>query len=401
VTLTSHVYRHETAAAARPANLAEAARAVPPWRSVAWRFRRGLARPVAAVVSALAVVLVSASPARADTIRDREWWLDALNVAQAQRITKGAGVTVAVVDSGVNAGHPDLKGAVLAGRDTVDGKDGRSDTDGHGTAMAGIIAARGRGGSGILGIAPEAKILPVRPSNDTTFAAEGIRWAAAHGAKVINLSFAIGQSDNLRAAIRDAAAADVVLVGAAGNTGDRGNAAEYPVSYPEVLGVGAVDRKGKVLPFSQHGPQVDIVAPGIDMPTASLGDNYRTGWGTSNAAAVVSGAAALIRARHPDLTAAQVVEILTATATDKGDKGRDDYYGSGELNLVAALTAPPQQPSAAVPRVTDAQAAGTGPASGGDSGGGIPPLAIVAAGFVLLAGAVLVVIVAVRRSGAG
>ena len=361
----------------------------------------GPARPVAAVVAALAVVLVSASPARADTIRDREWWLDALNVAQAQRITKGAGVTVAVVDSGVNAGHPDLKGAVLAGRDTVDGKDGRSDTDGHGTAMAGIIAARGRGGSGILGIAPEAKILPVRPSNDTTFAAEGIRWAAARGAKVINLSFAIGDSDNLHAAIREAAAADVVLVGAAGNSGDRGNYAEYPVSYPEVLGVGAVDRKGKVLPFSQHGPQVDIVAPGIDMPTAGLGDNYRTGWGTSNAAAVVSGAAALIRARHPDLTAAQVVELLTATATDKGDKGRDDYYGSGELNLVAALTAPPPQPSAAAPRVTDAQAAGAGPASGGDSGSGIPPLAIVAAGFVLLAGAVLVVIVAVRRSGAG
>jgi type VII secretion-associated serine protease mycosin len=368
---------------------------------VAWRFRRGLARPVAAVVAALAVVLVSASPARADTIRDREWWLGALNVAQAQRITKGAGVTVAVVDSGVNAGHPDLKGAVLAGRDTVDGKDGRSDTDGHGTAMAGIIAARGRGGSGILGIAPEAKILPVRPSNDTTFAAEGIRWAAAHGAKVINMSFAIGDSDNLHAAIREAAAADVVLVGAAGNSGDKGNDAEYPVSYPEVLGVGAVDRKGKVLPFSQHGPQVDIVAPGVDMPTAGLGDNYRTGWGTSNAAAVVSGAAALVRARHPDLTAAQVVELLTATATDKGDKGRDDYYGSGELNLVAALTAPPPQPSAAAPRVTDAQAAGPGPISGGDSGGGIPPLAIVAAGFVLLAGAILVVIVAVRRSGAG
>jgi subtilisin family serine protease len=146
---------------------------------------------------------------------------------------------------------------------------------------------------------------------------------------------------------------------------------------------------------------VDIVAPGIDMPTAGVGDNYRTGWGTSNAAAVVSGAAALIRARHPDLTAAEVVGLLTATATDKGDKGRDDYYGSGELNLVAALTAPPPRPSAAAPRVTGAQAAAPGSASGGDSGGGIPPLAIVAAGFVLLAGTVLVVIVAVRRSGAG
>jgi type VII secretion-associated serine protease mycosin len=362
---------------------------------------RGVWRPAVAAIAAMVAVLVSAPPARADAIRDREWWLSTLKVAQAQRITKGAGITVAVVDSGVNARHPDLEGAVLAGRDTVDGKDGRSDSDGHGTAMAGIIAARGRGGSGVLGIAPEAKILPVRPSNDTTFAAEGIRWAAAHGAKVINLSFAIGKSDNLHAAVREAAEADVVLVGAAGNSGNKDNDAEYPVSYPEVLGVGAVDRKGKVLPFSQHGPQVDIVAPGIDMPTAGLDDKYRTGWGTSNAAAVVSGAAALIRARHPDLTAAQVVQLLTSTATDKGDKGRDDYYGSGELNLVAALTAPPPRPSAAAPRVTDAQAAVPASASGGGTGGGIRPLAIVAAGIVLLAGAVLVVILAVRRSSAG
>jgi type VII secretion-associated serine protease mycosin len=356
-------------------------------------------RPLAAAVAALVTVLAPASPARADSIREREWWLGTLNVAQAQRITKGAGVTVAVVDSGVNARHPDLKGTVLAGRDTVNGKDGRSDTDGHGTAMAGIIAARGRGGSGIVGIAPEAKILPVRPSNDTTFAAEGIRWAAAHGAKVINMSFAIGESDNLHAAIREAAAADVVLVGAAGNSGDKGNAAEYPVSYPEVLGVGAVDRKGKVLPFSQHGPQVDIVAPGVDMPTASVGDSYRTGWGTSNAAAVVSGAAALVRARHPELTAAQVVQLLTTTATDKGDKGRDDYYGNGVLNLVAALTASPPQPSA-TPRVTGGAAAAPGTVSTGDDGG-VPPLAVVAASFVLLAGAVIVAIVAIQRSRTG
>jgi type VII secretion-associated serine protease mycosin len=361
---------------------------------------RSLVRPVAAAFAALVIVLVSAVPARADSIRDDEWWLASLKVAQAQRITKGAGVTVAVVDSGVNAGHPDLRGAVLAGRDTVSGKDGRFDADGHGTAMAGLIAARGHGGSGVLGIAPAAKILPVRPSNDTTFAAEGIRWAAEHGAKVINMSFAIAGSDNLHAAVREAAAKDVVLIGAAGNTGDKGNATEYPVGYPEVLGVGAVDRKGKILPFSQHGPQVDLVAPGIDMPTAGLGDDYRTGFGTSNAAAIVSGAAALIRAEHPDLTAAQVVQILTATATDKGDKGRDDYYGSGELNLVKALTAPAPQPSAGAPQVTDAPVAAPAVPSDDNAGGGIPSSVIVVAGVALLAVAVIVVILAVRRSSA-
>jgi type VII secretion-associated serine protease mycosin len=360
---------------------------------------RSLFRPVVAAVAALVIVLLSAAPARADAIRDDEWWLATLKVAQAQRITKGAGVTVAVIDSGVNANHPDLRGAVLAGRDTVSGKAGRSDTDGHGTAMAGLIAARGRGGSGVLGVAPAAKILPVRPSNDTMYAAEGIRWAATHGAKVINMSFAIAGSENLHAAVREAAADDVVLIGAAGNSGDQGNAAEYPVSYPEVLGVGAADRKGKVLAFSQHGPQVDLVAPGVDMPTAGLGSDYRTGFGTSNAAAIVSGAAALIRAKHPDLTAAQVVQLLTSTATDKGDKGRDDYYGDGELNLVKALTAPAPRPSASAPQVTDAPAAAVVP-SDEDTGGGIPPLVIVVAGVALLAVAVLVVIVAVRRSSA-
>jgi type VII secretion-associated serine protease mycosin len=361
--------------------------------------RRSVLRPITAAVAAVIVVLVSAAPARADQIRDDEWWLTTLDVAQAQRISKGAGVTVAVVDSGVNAQHPDLRGAVLAGRNTVSGRDGRSDTDGHGTAMAGLIAARGRGGSGLLGIAPAAKILPVRPSNDTFYAAEGIRWAAAHGAKVINMSFAISGSDNLHAAVRAAAEADVVLIGAAGNTGDKGNAAEYPVSYPEVLGVGAIDRNGKILPFSQHGPQVDVVAPGIDMPTAGLGENYRTGYGTSNAAALVSGAAALIRAKHPDLTAAQVVQILTSTATDKGAKGRDDYYGSGEIDLVKALTAPAPAPSPSAPQVTDAPAAAPALPSD-DSGGGIPPLAIVAVGAILLAGAVLIAIIAARRSRA-
>ena len=360
----------------------------------------GRARVVPAV-AALVIVFGTPTPARADEVRDREWWLSTLKVAEAQHISKGAGVTVAVVDSGVNADHPDLKGAVLTGRDTVSGKDGQFDAEGHGTPMAGIIAARGRGRSGFLGIAPAAKILPVRPSDDTMFAAAGIRWAAAHGAKVMNLSFAIGPSDNLHAAIREAAAADVVLIGAVGNSGDRDNKAEYPVSYPEVLGVGAVDRTGKVLPVSQHGPQVDLVAPGKDMLLPVYGNKYLMGTGTSGSAAIVSGAAALIRARHPDLSAAQVVRLMTSTATDLGTAGRDDYYGSGELNLVAALTATPPRASPSPRSVAQAPAAATPvPASGDGPGGGVPPLLIVAVGVALLVVAALAGIVRVRRAGA-
>jgi type VII secretion-associated serine protease mycosin len=366
-----------------------------------------------AALTAVAVVFVGAAPAQADAVRDDQWYLSTLEVARAQRITKGAGVVVGVVDQGVSAGHRDLKGAVLAGRDTVAQRNNAHlDPDGHGTAMAGIIAARGRGGSGLLGIAPEAKILPVRPSNDTTFAAAGIRWAASHGAKVINVSFAIGGSENLQAAVQEAAAADVVLVGAVGNSGDEDNALEYPVGYPEVLGVGAVDRHGTVAAFSQHGPQVDLVAPGTDIPTLYPGDDYRTVRGTSDAAAIVSGAAALVRARFPDLSAAEVVQRLTSTAVDKGAEGRDDYYGNGQLDLMAALTAPgpaastapgpaastaPGPAASTVPAGTEAPVAASTPATD-DGGGGISPLALVAAGAALLTGAVVAIVFATRRS---
>jgi type VII secretion-associated serine protease mycosin len=373
-------------------------------RQRARRVRRSAWRQVPACVAALALVLASAGPARADATRDRQWYLEALKVAEAQRITKGAGVIVAVLDTGVEAGHPDLKGAVLPGINTVrEGAKGNADTEGHGTAMAGIIAARGRSGErGLIGIAPAAKILPIRPADDPIFAADGLRYAAANGAKVINMSFGIGSSDRLREAVQVALDADLVLVASAGNTGDTGDNVDnvdYPGGYPQVLTVGAIDRDGRVAKFSQHGPQVDIVAPGTGMYTAGLGDTYREGFGTSNAAAVVSGAAALIRARYPELTAAQVVERLTSTARDRGDPGRDDYYGHGELDLIGALTAPPPTASAA-PRLTDAPAA-VSVVSGGDEDRGIPPLVFVGIGLVLLVVALMAVMAAVRHSRRG
>ena len=358
-----------------------------------------LVRRVLVGAAAVALVLGTATPARADSVRDKQWYWGPLKVAQAQKISKGAGVIVALLDTGVDGTHPDLRGAVLPGRHVVQNTPaGNDDIEGHGTGMAGVIAGRGHGGgAGVLGIAPAAKIMPVQPINDSYFVAVGIRWAVQHGAKVINLAFVTHPSESLQAAVREAVAGDVVLVGSSGNNGDTGNELEYPGAYPEVLTVGAVDRKNKVAKFSNHGKQVDIVAPGVDIPGPAPYGKYVLGNGTSGATAIVSGAAALIRAKYPDLSAAEVVERLTSTAIDRGAKGRDDYYGIGQLDLLAALTTAQPRASSA-PAVTDAPAAIPGAAPADDSDGGLPPLLFVAAGLVLLVGALLVVILLIARS---
>jgi subtilisin family serine protease len=239
-------------------------------------------------------------------------------------------------------------------------------------------------------------VLPVSPAEDPLVASQAIEWAADHGAKVISMSFAIAGSESLAAAVKKAAANDIVLIAVAGNDGDTGSADRYPGAYPEVLAVGALDRTGAVAGFSTQGPQVGITAPGIDIPVAN--GHYSSGYGivrgTSPATAIVAGSAALVRAKYPRLSARAVVDRLTATAVDKGVPGRDDAYGYGELDLMAALTAkvetsPP--PSGAV--FTDVPAAQP---ETGDGGSGVPPLLIIGVGVVLLAA--VVVSVAIRRS---
>lgn len=356
-------------------------------------------RGITAGLASLLAVALSAPPAVAGQELEEQWYLRSLRVAEAQRITKGAGVTVAVIDSGVWGEQPDLKGAVLPGRDLLYGRDGRTDIEGHGTAMAGIIAGRGaRGERGLLGIAPAAKILPVTPYNDAQFFIDAIEWSVKEGAKVINMSFSVLNFPVVEDALEAAAAADVVLVASVGNTGDGDNALTYPAAYPVVLAVGATDRRGEVTSFSQHGPQVDLVAPGVDIRTANTksASGYATTRGTSQAAAIVSGAAALVRAKYPDLSAAQVVDRLTSTAKDKGKKGRDDEYGHGELDLMAALTAkaPPPFASPSPPMAT-APAAASAPAP--EDAPSIPPLAIMGAGVVLLLGAGVAALMVFRR----
>nr|WP_246568978.1 S8 family serine peptidase [Polymorphospora rubra] len=286
-------------------------------------------------------------------------------------------MTVAVIDTGVDP-HPDLRNNLLKGTDVAPGGsgNGQEDADSHGTGMAGLIAAHGRHqGTGALGVAPKAKILPVRdstpasPSNgDRT--ADGVDWAVANGASIINISSAGGPTPRLRASIEQAIAADVIVVAGAGNTSNAPGIG-FPAMYEGTIAVGATDTGGNYLATSATGPRLTISAPGIDIVSTSKGESYRKGTGTSGAAAIVSGAAALVRSKFPELSAKEVVHRLTATAVDKGPPGRDEQYGYGVLDLVAALTADvPPLGASADPSVSPSPSPSRSSAAGQPPGGG-------------------------------
>ncbi|GIJ51825.1 hypothetical protein Val02_87110 [Virgisporangium aliadipatigenens] len=346
-----------------------------------------------ATLSVLFAQIVLQSPARADETRDRQWHLGFLDVAAAHRISQGEGVTVGVVDSGVDIKHPDLASAVLPGTNFVGG-DGSVDGDGHGTKMAGLIAARGRpGDKGALGIAPRAKILPVDSGIDNWQSADGVDWAVEHGARVLCLAFGSESvGTDLPPAIERALAADVVIVAAAGNRPENGNIV-HPARHPGVVAAAGIDKDGNHASVSATGPEVVLAAPAVDIVSTSLNNGYSSGTGTSDATAIIAGAAALVRSKFPDLKASEVVRRLTATAVDKGAPGRDDEYGYGVVNLVGALTA--DVPASAVPTPDAAQ-----PPAGNSDGSGPDPVAVVLLGLFVVGavGIVGITALSVRRS---
>ncbi|NNJ07826.1 type VII secretion-associated serine protease mycosin [Streptomyces sp. ICN441] len=384
---------------------------------------RNRARPgrlLGAVAAAVAFSLVSAAPAQADGIRVRQWALEALHTEEAWRTTKGAGITVAVLDTGVDDSHPDLAGSVLPTKDLIGfgAKRGDRAWARHGTAMAGIIAGHGHGpgrDEGVLGIAPEARILPVRvilegadPARAKarktrgTALAQGIRWAADNGADVINLSLG-DDSESAHpdagedAAVQYALAKGAVVVASAGNGGEKGDHISYPAAYPGVIAVAAVDRYGTHASFSTRRWYATVSAPGVDVVIADPDRRYYEGWGTSAASAFVSGAAALVRAAHPRLTPAQIKRLLAATARGGPKSGRDDSTGYGIVDPAAAI----EQGGKPVPGDTDPKTAslqghreryfGTGPdgASAESGGGWLAPVTGGLGALLLAAAAVL------------
>ncbi|MDG4807870.1 type VII secretion-associated serine protease mycosin [Micromonospora sp. WMMD1120] len=279
-----------------------------------------------------------------DHKRDEQWHLSVLTAAKAHQLSQGDGIVIALPDTGVDQ-HPDLRGNILPGKDIIagGGGDGLTDKDGHGTGMAGLIAAHGTGGTGAVGIAPRAKILPIfcSPPNtegDTESLAAAIEYAISRRVDVISVSIAGGASSRLHQAVRMATQANITIVAGVGNF-PATEQVGYPARYPEVIAVGGIDRDGNRADISVTGPEVDVVAPAVDIYSTSIGGKYRKGTGTSDATAIVAGAAALIRSKYPHLPAREVAHRLTATAIDKGPPGRDNEYGYGVIDLVAALTA--------------------------------------------------------------
>jgi type VII secretion-associated serine protease mycosin len=346
------------------------------------QFARTLAVRLAGL---FALIAMCGTAAQADPISKPQWHLQYLDITAAHAISRGKGVTVAVVDSGVDANHPDLAGSLVPGIDLtsavdLSGSDPRGYTDifGHGTGMAGLIASHGH----TLGIAPEAKIQPVRVTTaggklDGSKTPEGLAWAATHGAEVINISSSGNDVRTLREAVELALVNDVVVVAAVGHVEDS-NLPEYPAGYPGVLAVGAVDRAGSYAPFSISGPQVVITAPGVDITSPGLNGGYNHATkGTSDATAIVSGAVALIRSKYPNITAPEVIRLITSTADDKGEPGRDVLYGYGVINIVKALTTDPATiKTTAAPQPPPSE---SGPPASVLVGGGIIILALLAA----------------------
>ncbi|WP_240968328.1 S8 family serine peptidase [Streptomyces sp. HNM0575] len=298
----------------------------------------------AALASAL--VFASAPNTAADDVRDKQWVLDALDAESIGKVTKGNGETVAVIDDGVNAQHPDLKGNVLKGKDFIDGGPATPEGgDDHGTAMAALIAGHGHGpgsASGIMGLAPEAKILPIRDdAGGKNGFAEAIKYAVDQGASVINISRGGTSSNSLdeASAISYALKKDVPVFASTGNSGGE---IEYPAVNPGAVAVGGVNQDGTIWRNSNKGPQTLLTAPATRIFSAGgKSGSYRSGTGTSDSTALASAAAALVRSKYPHLTAGQVVNRLTKTAempaSEKGAKLPDERYGYGAIRPLAAL----------------------------------------------------------------
>jgi subtilisin family serine protease len=327
---------------------------------------RGILGTVVAATSAIVLLSGSSTPAVADAgavpgglhtdyIRSGEYWLDQYGIRSAWSTTEGKGITIAVIDTGVDGTVSDLAGAVTGGIDysgdgAANGEKpvGDATERSHGTMVASLAAGRGTsGGAGLIGVAPQANILSIsigfgtEATNSDEQIAEAVTWAVNHGANIINMSLTrntLAWPESWDKAFLYAMQHNVVIVAAAGNRGSGTSEVGAPATMPGVLTVAGVDRNEKAsVDASAQGITIGVSAPSEQLLGAVPGGGYVQWEGTSGATPIVAGVVALVMASHPGITGANAIERVIATATDAGVKGVDPIYGYGLINAAAAV----------------------------------------------------------------
>ncbi|MCG0288523.1 S8 family serine peptidase [Streptomyces sp. PSAA01] len=405
--------------------------------------RRRSLSALATLGAGLMAVAGIAPAAAAQDISSQQWYLQDMQADDMWKVSKGKGVTVAVIDTGVDASLPELRGHVLKGKDVSNAPtDPHQDATGHGTNMAALIAGSGADG-GVRGLAPEARILPVKvvgdPKTDAPDPLMGraIRYAVDHGSRILNVSFGTisGQRESFvksQSAVNYALKKGALVFAAVGNNGDKDNLPGYPASLPGVVGVGAIDRKGEMAKFSTHGDSVGLVALGDEIAGRCERDLDQTciSGGTSQATAITSASAALIWSKHPKWTNNQVLRVMMQTAAKpKTGDVPSSYLGYGSVRprkvlldgqgdpgpantnpLLAREGATKPKPSesaskaagdASQPPASDEQAADkpAAEAKASDDGGNTTLWVALGAGVVVVAGAAVAFTVVRRRGG--
>ena len=314
--------------------------------------RTRLALAAASAVGLVCMTTLPAAAAGSDpTVANAEWALTALHAADARNLSHGTGVIVAVVDSGVDPSQPDLQGSLVPGASFIGGVQGTDTNDTsseyHGTDVAAIIAAHTHvdtngNQAGMVGLATQAKIMPVKDGDDTgspSDVALAIQYAADHGAQVINISQALYTDGGpIQAAINSALSKGIVVVVGAGNDALTGNAPSVVANIPGVIDVANQEQNGTMDPQSHYGSDVSVAAPGNNIEEPGPNGTYNQASGTSLAAPWVSGEAAMLIQIHPTWTNGQIVSAILDTASGNGTR-LNDHVGYGLINPLAALQA--------------------------------------------------------------
>ena len=275
-----------------------------------------------------------------DPLVGNEWHLTKIGAPTAWAASTGAGTIIAIIDSGVDGTHPDLAAQMVPGWNFYDNNSNTSDPYGHGTAVAGTAAAASNNAIGVASVAWGARLMPVRISDASGFAywstiAQGLTWAADNGARIANISYAVGSSSTIQSAAQYMRNKGGVVAVSAGNNG----IAETTAASGTMIIVSATDSTDARTSWSSYGNFVDLAAPGQNIYTTVAGGSYGYWWGTSFSAPIVAGVAALVKTLRPDFTAAQIEDALFSSAVDLGGAGWDPSFGYGRVNAAEAIVA--------------------------------------------------------------